>query len=124
MIVKTWLGVLGTLGVLVTAGGCDRADCDRAIESVCACPGIDCAASPPSVIAALERCDSDEILFSGNLSICVTDSDGYCAAARAMLAQDDSICSLDCNVDTCDLHASCKEYQYAQCDRANQGGAK
>lgn len=109
--------------VLSGSAGC--AECDAALEKVCACPGVDCDADDvPRIVDVLRSCDQDAILGDGyNLPVCIEGSDSYCAALTGLAAEDASVCTQDCT-DTCDLQGSCSDFQYASCDLPPQGGAQ
>lgn len=108
------------LAALVGTAGCRDPECDRALDVLCSCPGIDCdAADAPEAAAVLRRCDTDEIVGDRgyNLAVCISDSSRYCAVLTGLRTDPATVCDIECTQQTvCDLEQACHESQYSSCD--------
>ncbi|HEX9297881.1 MAG TPA: hypothetical protein VF881_18700 [Polyangiaceae bacterium] len=97
----------------------ERKDCDKALEIVCHCPSIDCAANPPlPIVQTLRACSADEIFrYRGyHLSLCIQNSSAYCTVVSGLVTSSTSVCRVECsNEIACDQEQACHEYQFSRC---------
>ena len=119
-----WVRV-AVVALAAGAGGCfllaasERGECDRALEAVCACPGVDCEADPPAVVETLRRCEGDEIFRDRgyHLAVCIQESGDYCRVLGGLASQDGALCDVACSQPAaCDLEDACHDFQSTKCD--------
>jgi hypothetical protein len=106
--------------VVLLAVACDRTECDRALDKICACPNVDCkSTNAPAVVGALQRCDDGEINanLGYNLPACILGAPDYCRVLGGLAADSQDLCTVDCNLESaCDQEQDCHEFQYGMCD--------
>lgn len=109
----------------------DRADCDDALKIICGCASRPCdRPEPPEIVVALRRCGESDVRprdQQNNVHLCVQGlGKNFCGAIDALVAKDDSVCSVPCDLEhTCSasLERDCEHAQYETCDLAGSGAA-